>query len=368
MPVAANNPHKIGTSEWYEYNTPGIFNASKNYTPAETQRQYQTRVAAGEVDPKTGQLNYPTRYGGSTGIYPSFTTYGGVNFDSAPGSTYGGNTNPYPTFNPNGGGGGGGGGRGGGGGGGGGAPVPDYSAIMALLNRKPQQYEWKDMGFTPYEGTGFYDFNGEQFARARSGLTDAISADRSAGANSYAQGMAELQQYQNPFNNPTTVTNPQQSAAMQRMMQANNVATDINQADTNRGVQADQAFGNLLAVLGGVNDQAQASRVRALQGDQRGFNERLDAELRGGNLSVDMAEAAARQQYEKDKWAYGEQIAQMNYAEARKVIEYNNTGQNQTAQANTQTANTWNQNNIQTIIDMIASGGGGIDPNAYTGA
>jgi hypothetical protein len=307
------------------------------YRGAGTSAGY-TRVATGN-NPSSGNIEYSWMAGGP----------------QAPGGA----------TNPNGpGGGGGGGGRGGGGGGG--APAVDAGSILALLNRKPQQYQWKDLAFQDYVPTAFREFNKQPYEMARTGLNDAITADRAAGDASYAQGLNELQQYRNPFLNPTAVTNPQQSAAMQRMMQANATPTNINQTDTNQGIQADAAFGNLMALLGSVNDQAQASRVRALQGDQRGFGERMGAEQRGGNLMVNMSEAKARDLYEQEKWQFGEQIAQMNYQARTQNQQYNNTGQNQVAQQNTQGANAWQDQSIKTLIDLIASGVK-IDPAALAG-
>ena len=133
------------------------------------------------------------------------------------------------------------------------------------------------------------------------------------------------------------------------------------------GVQADQAFGNLLQVLSAVSGQSQASRVRALKGDERRFGETLDAEQRGGMLGVDMSEAKALELYEQDKWQFGEQVARTNYMARTQNQQHNNQGQNQTSQANVQGNNAFNQDNIQTILSILASGGK-IDPSAYVGA
>jgi hypothetical protein len=252
-------------------------------------------------------------------------------------------------------------GGGGGGGGGGGAPPVDATSILALLNRKPSQYQWQNQEFNPYVGPEFYNFDQGIYDRAKAGLGEAISADRASGNAAFNRLGTEMAQYQNPWSNPTTIQTPTMSAAMQRMMQANNVATDTNQADINQGVQADQAFGNLGSMLGLIAQQEQEARQRANQGYQQGFNERLDAEQRGGTLSVDMQMAAARRQYDQDKWTYGESVARKNYDTNLANIQYNNQGQNQVSQANTQAANEWQSNSVQTLIDLIASGAA-IDP------
>lgn len=246
---------------------------------------------------------------------------------------------------------------GGGGGGGGGAPPVDVGAIMSLMNRKPQSYQWNDLAFQEYIPSQFRDFNSGKYDLLRQGLTDAIGADRTAGNAQYDQLRAEMGDYQNPWANPTPqTTNPAMSTAMQRMFDANGTPTNINQADTDRGIQADQAFGNLLAVLGMAADQEQGSRMRSIDGYQRNLGERLDAEQRGGTLAVGMSEAQARELYEQEKWQFGESVAQMNYLARTQNQQYNNQGQNTTAQNNTQMANEFNQSNYAQLIELIASG------------
>jgi len=260
----------------------------------------------------------------------------------------------------------GGGGRGGGGGGGLSATQQGQN-ILGLLNRhKPQQQKWKDLAFEEYVPSKFRDFNSGKYDLLRSGLTDAIGADRTAGNAQYAQLAQEMGAYQNPWADPTPqTTNPAMSTAMQRMFNANNTPTDFNQATTNEGIQADQGFGNLLAVLGTAASQDQASRLRSNAGYQRNLNERLDAEQRGGMLGLGMAEAQARELYEQEKWEFGEEVAQMNYAARTQNQQYNNQGQNAASSANVQGNNDWNQSAVNALIDMVASGAK-IDPNAWT--
>jgi hypothetical protein len=261
---------------------------------------------------------------------------------------------------------GGGGGRGGGMGGGGRA-APDFGGVLDLMNRKPHQFQWQDLQHEDYVPPEFYDFNSAIYDRARSGLGEAITADRASGMASYGQGLEELMQYRDPFTGGPQTTNPGRTAAMERMMAAQGTPTSQNHDEFDRGVQADTAFGNLLHVLSAASNQSQGSRVRALQGDQRGFNERLDAEHRGGNLQVDMIEADARRQYEKERWTFGEDVARQNYMARTSNRQYNHAGQQQTAASNTQTNNAFNDANIRAIIDMIASGGA-VDPSRYQGA
>ena len=274
-------------------------------------------------------------------------------------------------WDTSGGGGGGGYGSWGGGGGGGGVPQIDQDAIMNLMNRTPQQfapgqqYQWQAQQYNPYEGTGFYEFDGAQYDRMGRGITEGLAADRAAGAAAYGDARTELADYQNPFANRQYTQNQPMDAAMQRMMAANGVGAD--QATQAQGAQADQAFGNVLALLGGNADQYQAAQMRALSGDERRLGESLDSQGRSMQMNVDMQRAKALEKYNQDKWMYGEEIARSNYERQMEVDRYNNQGQNQvgqantamtnqTAQQNTQLANDYNSGNVQALLDLLASG------------
>ncbi len=245
-------------------------------------------------------------------------------------------------------------GRGGGGGGGGGAKPINWGAMGQAMGYTPQPFEWQSYSPEQYEGTGFYDFNGGQYDRMRRGIQEGLAADLAAGNTAYGEARGELQRYQNPFAGRQYSQNPGMSQAMQRMMAANNVQADPT--ETARGAQADRAFGNVLALLAGNADQRQAGELRALGGDQRRFGESLNSEGRGMNLAVDMAMSRAREQYQKDKWLYGEQIAQQNWQANTQAAMYNNQGANTTGQANVQAKNDVTGGNMQMILDLIASG------------
>ena len=276
---------------------------------------------------------------------------------------------------------------GGGGGGGGGAKPPDFGALGQLFGYRPQQYSWQDAKYTdlkldPYKGTGFYNFDPTQYDTMRRGVQEGLQADLAAGRTAYGDARTELQQYQNPFAGRSYTQNPQMSAAMQRMMAANGVQPD--QADMARGVQADQAFGNVLALLAGNADQRQAQQLRAIGGDERRFGESLNSQGRTMTLGIDMALAKAREQYNKDKWAYGESIAQQNYQTnvqqaiannqgQNQATMYNNQGMNQVGMANTQATNDRLGGNIDLLAnlaaqgykppEMVVAGAAGLDPN-----
>ena len=252
------------------------------------------------------------------------------------------------------------------------------ASIMKLLGRKPQQYaapqayKWEDLNLGEYDAPAFRQFDGSQYDMMRGGITEGLAADAAAGGAAYGDARTELSQYQNPFTDRQYSQNTGMPEAMQRMLAANDVSFDP--AETAQGVQADQAFGNVLALLGGTADQSQASSMRALGGDERRFNESLASQGRTMNLGVDMAKAKALEAYEQEKWQYGESVARANYETRMQQAMTNNTGRNQTGQANTQQANETNQANTQlgndyqqssgnALIDLLASGQK-IDPAA----
>ena len=190
------------------------------------------------------------------------------------------------------------------------------------------------------------------------GIARGLASDAASGATAYGDARTELSQYQDPFTGRSYATNQGIPEAMQRMMRANNVG--MEQTEIDRGIQADAAFGNVLALLGGASQQAQDSNMRALAGDERRFNESLASQGRTMSLGVDMTEAQARQQYSQDAFEYGEGIARQNYDKNMQVALANSAGQNQVSQSNTTLAN----NDISTLIQLLAGGFGPIDPAA----
>jgi uncharacterized membrane protein len=325
---------------------PGLFG---ELTPS------QTNVGSGFNPKDPSNPSQGTGLTGYTGLNPA------TGMHVATGSPY--PPTAYPDRNP-------------GPGGGSGVPQVDMAAILKLLGAKPtqyappQQYEYEDLTVPDYAGTGFRAWDGSMYDKMRTAGTEGLAADRRAGTTAYGDARTELSQYQDPFSNRGYTQNQAMPAAMQRMMAANNVQFDP--AETARGGQADAAFGNVLALLGGTAQQAQASNMRALAGDERRFGEALASEGRSYANSINMTEAKARQTYEQEKWQYGEDIARSNYEKNTQLAATNSTGRNSAGQSNTQATNDVNQantkmendyrtNSANVLIDLIASGKN-IDP------
>lgn len=265
------------------------------------------------------------------------------------------------------------------GGGGGGVPKIDMAAILRLLGGNkptpygpPKAYEYEDLVVPDYVGTGFREYDGSMYDTMRSGIAEGLAADARAGATAYGDARTELSQYQDPFTDRGYTQNQAMPAAMQRMLAANNVQLDP--AEAARGGQADAAFGNVLALLGGNARQAQASNMRALAGDERRFGESLASEGRSMQFGVNMTESKAREQYSREKWQYGEDIARSNYEKNTQLAATNSAGRNAAGQSNTQATNEVNlantrmgnesrDSNTNALINLLASGQS-IDPAA----
>jgi hypothetical protein len=241
---------------------------------------------------------------------------------------------------------------------GGGSSIPniDWSKMGAVFGNKPREYEWQDLDFREFDAPEFREWNPAKWDKLREGLRAAISGDRKAGNAQYDQMGAELAAYQNPWESAQYATNPAMSDSMRRMFEANGTPLDINQADTDRGVQADQAFGYLTGILGTAADQEQASRMRSNAGYQRNLNERLDAEQRGGDLMVGMSEAKARELFEQELWQYGFDVALQNWQARTANDQYNNQGVNAASAQNVGMANDFYANREAILTDLIASG------------
>jgi|GEM_PF-7089276 len=247
-----------------------------------------------------------------------------------------------------------GGGGGGGGFGGGGYRQIDMEPVFKLLGRRPQDYEYEDFKFDPYQGQEFRAFNGDRYNQLRNGIRDGVSADRSTGMGTYGDARTELQTYDNPFQKSSYTQNGPMPEAMANMLSANGMSFDSGEAQY--GMEADAAFGHLNQTLGAVANQNQASSMRALAGDERRFNESLDSSQRSMLLSVGQQEAKAREVYEREKFEYGEEIARANYQQAVAIAQTNHQGRNNTAQSNVQVENEYMQNGTSTLIDFIAQG------------
>jgi len=286
-----------------------------------------------------------------------------------------------------------GGGRPRGGGGGGGGPTANYSAMYeALQGYKPQQYEagtvpqYQDSGlryeaadFGTYDAPEFYDFDTGTYDRARLALADGLTADRAAATGAYGDAMAELAALyaDNPYaGREFTQAGADPNAQTQALLSQYG-----GSVDTSGGMQADRAFQNVMGLNAAATQQRQAAEQRALSGDERRRMETLGNQGRMMGHQIEMQQARALEQYNKDKWMYGEQVARYNYENNIRQQMHNNEIANQNvglqqnaydqaygsnvaqyqanqaaANANVDLANQTSATQLQAIIDMLSQG------------
>lgn len=237
--------------------------------------------------------------------------------------------------------------RGGGGYGGGmaataGIDQGTYDYLLGLINKNRP----KNFTMDPYVAPEFYDFDTSMYDQARTGLDEGIAADRQYGMGAFADARTELEQYQNPFDPDTVYTDPGISDAMRRMIEAND-GLGMDEALRQDAIagEADRAMENTLALLAGVDQQRQASNLRALAGDERGFNERLDAAARNLGLNIDLAQGRAKSAYDKDRFGYEAGNARQGYEDLLGINLMNY-----------QTANDYNTQMLDPIMELVMLG------------
>jgi hypothetical protein len=245
----------------------------------------------------------------------------------------------------------GGGGRGGGGGGGAAAPTGlDQATLDWLFGQmgmgKPQGLTYNPLDL-PDPSQYFGKFDTSQYDVARQGVTSGIQGIRERGNQAFDAAQTELNQYQNPYGTGLQAHNPDQYAAMERMAQANN-ATGALADVAGQGVQADQAFGNVQALMA-ANDQArQAANLRALGGDRRMMDTNLGLEGNLLNLGVNMGQA-------KGQSAWDQMLKQLGFDTASQEAAQNWQRGNTVGDTNVTNRNQYNQGLMQTLLSIIGA-------------
>lgn len=314
-------------------------------------------------------------------------TSGGVRGSAAP---------DYSWMNPSGGGGG---GYGGSGGGGGPAAPPGidqatFDGIIGMLSgTTPQTYQYQNLQLSQlpqfqqldlpeYTGTGFYDFDSSPYDQALSGIETGIADASKSGHMAFDNMAAAYGSTGNPYAQGPKVASQVDPRLLASMEAFSGAGADAAAQTQFEGAQADAAMASVYDLLGASGEQYRQNMVNSVMGDRAQFDQNMASQQNMMNLSVNMALAAAKSQYEKDKWQYGEQIAQQNYQAAVQEAMFNTQGQNDWAMANNSIANQqqvannqgvnaanaanvgafndWVGANTGSIIDLILAG---IDPN-----
>jgi len=251
---------------------------------------------------------------------------------------------------------------GGGGGGGGGAPAPDYSQWGGwAAATRPSTLKATDLDLPEYQQVAPRAWDTSQYDAARTGVAGGIADARNIGNTAFDRQLAEYRAMRNPYTQGPRTTNPGVDPRLLASMQAWGGAGSGGAAQAfGEGVQADQAMGSVYDLLASGQDQYQQGLMRSTAGDRMQLDQRLGGEERMLNLGIQMAQARAKEAYDKEVWALGKEAADRNYEARMAEASANWTRRNTVDDTNVATGNAWNQNVLNTILSMIASGGKGI--------
>lgn len=248
---------------------------------------------------------------------------------------------------------------GGGGGGGGGSAAPDYSAWGGwAAQTRPGMLTARDLDLPEYQQYAPRAWDPSQYDTARQGVASGIADARNIGNTAFDRQLAEYQAMRNPYTQGPRTSNPGVDPRLLASMQAWQGAGSGGAAQAyNEGVQADQAMGSVYDLLASGQDQYQQGLMRSTAGDRMQLDQRLGGEQRMLDLGINMAQARARAEYDKEVWALGKEAADRNYEARMAEASANWTRRNTVDDANVATGNAWNQNVLNTILSMISSGG-----------
>lgn len=199
---------------------------------------------------------------------------------------------------------------GGGGGGGGAVAAPTISQdqlnwyASLLKGAGPQQAtatsldlpDWQDVNITPFDNS--------MWSGLRGALGEAYANDSAAGKGAYDAYENYLNtNYRNPYDQASYATSqnvPGSTAAgMQRLLSSQGMNPQANSETYRQGQNADQAFGNLLALAGANEDRLQANRLSALQADRGTTQRALDMARLQGMTGIGLQEGQAKQAWQQ---------------------------------------------------------------------
>lgn len=300
-------------------------------------------------------------------------------------------------------------GRGSGGGGGGG-PAPagiDQATydrwLKAQQGNRPQQvtyddytyrdYQWQDLELPDYVAPTmaereFYEWDGAQYDTARQGVSTGIDQARQAAGGALDRSAAAYAGAGNPFTGRQFAQSQGIDPRLQASMAAYGGQSGANEA-LGEGLANDAAMGSIYDLLGRSTDQFNTNMVNSVSGDKAQMQERMGMAETTMNLQINMAEQQSLAQYEKEKFAFGEaeaqrrhqeriqeaminaqidrqeaeannagrnQVGMSNNAGRNQAGMANNTGRNNASQANTLMQNQYDQQQLQTALELWMAG------------
>ena len=246
------------------------------------------------------------------------------------------------------------GGRGGGGGGGGGGVAPETGLDQATLDwlfgqlgrGKPQDLAFNALDL-PDPRTFYGDFDTSLYDQAGQGVTAGIEAMRGRGNQAFDFALGELGRYQDPYAAGPQQQNPYLYNSMQAMANANGSMGALHGA-VGEGAQADRAMGNAYALMSANDRSRNEANQRAIEGDRRTMESNLGLEGNLLGLGVNMAKA-------KGKSAWEQMLAGLGFETASQEAAQNWQRQNTVGDTNVGNRNAWNQNMINTLLQIVGS-------------
>lgn len=262
------------------------------------------------------------------------------------------------------------GGWGGGGGGGGAASFAGMDQSTAdmiakmIAGSRPQ---FNNKGVKLKRGKGpklpkFYDWDPSRFIELGKKGRGRIKEAKQAAGTEYAEGIEELQGMPNAFDdqNAQITRSPETNARIQAMMRARaGQGGEGVRESAGEAQSADDAFANFTALMAAAEQQQQAGNVRAMQGDERRMMEGLDREGRDLMTQLQFARQSAKDQYRKDRWAYGVERANAMYQHRMQNLETANQQKMlnwQNRNSRDQARNQWSQGIISPIMQIAQAG------------
>jgi len=243
------------------------------------------------------------------------------------------------------------GGRGGGGGGGGGAAPPpqltqeQLASMWALLGKARPGAQQAGPAFDApdYAGPQISPFDTSMYDNLRTQLGQAVTNDRAQSDQAYGALNSFMQRNYaaNPYTTQQTANfgqAPGQSQdAIQRMLAMQGASPGLTQGAQSDAAGADQAFGNLLGILGQNQANDYTNRQYAAQQDQANTGRMYDMAKLQGDTGIGLQQGAAKNQWQQ---RYDERAADI----------YNQQYQGNLAeqQANWQRANQLSDSNYAT--------------------
>jgi len=272
-----------------------------------------------------------------------------------------------PTLKKSGTGGGGSRGGGGGGGGGGGAVAPpqmtqaqlDWYASLLKGGVPGQQTatnldlpDWQDVNLTPFDNS--------MYSGLRDSLGQAYASDSAAATGAYDAYQNYLQSnYKNPYDNATYATGQTTpgttQAGMQRLLSSQGQSPQMGNETYQQGQSADQAFGNLLSILGTNENQMQGNRLSAIQADRGTTQRALDMARLQGNTGIGLQEGAAKQAWQQRADDRSLLNAQQRAQLAQQEALANWQRQNEVGDANVNAKSSYNQQVLSALASLLPS-------------